>query len=337
MNLIKMQIPLCISKALAISVSLATIGVCVFSASASVDALFYFYGKRVRIVLGYVILLVVSVGFLVLVFQGVKSFNKGQETLQNRIENDPAYIVEKRVKARLKNIRWGKAGSFRSCYRDIRNNESIARQKRYLEENRKVCADFLDDGAIMVCAHNTTDPDPQFHNFNLGQGLYIYTPNAVFRKVKDFQSGAEIEAILSPGMGFGIKGELIAECVTVDNKKSVAKSAAIGGIIGGAAGAVVGAAYAAEKNNAGPTTKAVAGGMIYSLQLFTEWIDTVFISKRVSQFCPPPPKEFIQHETETYWILNIPAITRSKETLQEPLDYLNRIVGHLAATAIKTK
>lgn len=30
MNLIKMQIPLCISKALAISVSLATIGVCVF-------------------------------------------------------------------------------------------------------------------------------------------------------------------------------------------------------------------------------------------------------------------------------------------------------------------
>jgi len=40
--LLKKQIPLCISKALAISVSLATIGVCIFSASASVGALFYY-------------------------------------------------------------------------------------------------------------------------------------------------------------------------------------------------------------------------------------------------------------------------------------------------------
>ena len=45
MNLIKTQIPLCISKALAISVSLATIGVCVFCASASVGALFILYRK----------------------------------------------------------------------------------------------------------------------------------------------------------------------------------------------------------------------------------------------------------------------------------------------------
>lgn len=40
MNLIKTQIPLCISKALAISVSLVTIGVCVFCAVTSVAALF---------------------------------------------------------------------------------------------------------------------------------------------------------------------------------------------------------------------------------------------------------------------------------------------------------
>jgi len=39
-NLIKMQIPLCIDEALAISVSLATIGVCVFCAATSVVALF---------------------------------------------------------------------------------------------------------------------------------------------------------------------------------------------------------------------------------------------------------------------------------------------------------
>ena len=42
LNLIKMQILLCIGKALAVSVSLATIGVCVFCASASVGALFIF-------------------------------------------------------------------------------------------------------------------------------------------------------------------------------------------------------------------------------------------------------------------------------------------------------
>ena len=42
LNLIKMQILLCIGKALAISVSLATIGVCVFCASASVGAFFTF-------------------------------------------------------------------------------------------------------------------------------------------------------------------------------------------------------------------------------------------------------------------------------------------------------
>ena len=48
LSLLKTQIPLCISKALAISVSLATIGVCVFGASASVGALFYFYRKKER-------------------------------------------------------------------------------------------------------------------------------------------------------------------------------------------------------------------------------------------------------------------------------------------------
>ena len=92
-----------------------------------------------------------------------------------------------------------------------------------------------------------------------------------------------------------------------------------------------------EKNSAGPTMKAVTGEMIYSLQLFTEWIDTVFISKRVAQFCSPPPKELVQQETDAYWILSIPAISRRKETLQEPLECLNKIVGHLAATAMKTK
>jgi len=46
MNLIKMQIPLCIGKALAISVSLATNGVCVFCAAASVVALFILQVSR---------------------------------------------------------------------------------------------------------------------------------------------------------------------------------------------------------------------------------------------------------------------------------------------------
>ena len=280
--------------------------------------------------LGYVILLVISVGFLVLVFRGIKSFNNGQASLENRIENDPAYIVEKRVKARLNSIRWGNTGSFRHDPR----YDYDEKYERYLSDNREVCVDFLNKGASMVCAHNTTDPH---HNFNLGQGLYIYTPNAVFRKVKDFQSGSEIDAILSPGMGFGIKGHRSVDFVTVDKQTSVAKSAAIGGIIGGAAGAVVGAAYAMEKNNAGPTTKAVAGNdMIYNIYLLTEWIDTVFVNKSTTQFCPPPPKEYIQHETETYWILNVPAFASTQEA-QDLINYLNKIVGHLAATANKAK
>lgn len=280
--------------------------------------------------LGYVILLVVSVGFLILVFRAVKSFNKGQVALQNRIENDPAFIVEKRVKAQLNTIRWGNTGSFRH---DPRYNYD-EKYERYLSGNREVCVDFLNKGASMVCAHNTTDPH---HNFNLGQGLYIYTPNAVFRKVKDYQSGSEIDAILSPGMGFGLKGHQSVDFITENKQTSVAKSAAIGGIIGGAAGAVVGAAYATEKNNTGPTTKAVAGDhMIYNIYLFTEWIDTVFVSKSTTQFCPPPPKEYIQQEAETYWILNVPAFANTQEA-QVLINYLNKIVGHLAANAIKTK
>lgn len=46
LNLIKMQILLCIGKALAVSVSLATIGVCVFCAPASVGALFILYRRE---------------------------------------------------------------------------------------------------------------------------------------------------------------------------------------------------------------------------------------------------------------------------------------------------
>lgn len=269
---------------------------------------------------GYAIGAVALTVFFTFITWSIKNHNKKQQEYDVLIEKNPAWEVEKKVRDRLKYISFGKASSF-SRYPSYMDSKKY---NRYLSDNQSKCAEFLNDGALMVASHQCVDPNSLSNN---GQALYIYTPHAVFRKWT-LPSGTTTTDILPAGLGLGIKEYHHTTVVTKD--ASVTGSAIAGAVIGGTAGAVVGAVHAMETNAKGGKSKVVSDGTkTYNIQVFDHWIDCVLISKEVLKMCPPPLEDAISVETDTYWVLDRYLSGAKKDEVEEIRNYLNTIIAKI--------
>lgn len=263
-----------------------------------------------------------------------KKFAKQQQSIKDKLANDPNWEVERRIEKRLAYTSLELGGSFQ-FYPSQPYGEKY---KGNVKANLNRCVDFLKDGALMVATHQLIDPNSSAIN---GRGLYIYTPNALFRKTKAAVTGeVNLNDIMPAGSEFGIKEHIKEALVT--KKVSVADAAAAGAILAGTAGAVVGAAHAMDTNANGGKSELVSKGSTLCIQLFTHGIDCIFISKEILKMCVPPPAHCVSVETNTYWILDShleewKTDRQAHQKLKETLDYLNDIVAKIKISSEKNQ
>lgn len=241
----------------------------------------------------------------------------------NKINNDPAYIVEARLHKKLNGL---DLNVFASSSLDYDLSFEEKRNKKI-----KRCVDYLEDGALMVCTNNLLD---SWSNPSLGSALYTYTPHCTFcNEIKSSEEGGhKFFSILTTGCGFGVKKYFSVSDMTVTNKKSsVAGSAIAGGILAGGVGAVVGAVHAMDKNASGGTNKVTfSGNNFYGVTLFTNRIDHIVISKKLIDRVKKPDEKYILIMNDQYCVIDKGLANINKDELKEITEYLNSLVLAIA-------
>lgn len=209
------------------------------------------------------------------------------------------------------------------------------------EQNRKLAAQLIKDGAELVLGMDLVSP---WENF---QVVYVVMPHAAFKVNSLKNGGSDYGLNLKFQNEFSVRSRPWATSSTTTTKNaSVVGQAVVGGALAGGAGAVVGAVNAASKNSSGgKTTTTHNFESMYRIAYGERAhpVDSIFISTDLFEKFGQPPEKYVIKKAKNYWHLSYQIdsfnkysdlmLDKDRKGLDKLFSYIDKIYQDHAATA----